>query len=153
MIGKVCFAASSGGHLEEISRLKEIRSSHDSFLFTEQGSFSELDFCERVYYVRQINRSEKGFLKHFFKLAMESWRILKAENPDCIISTGALATFPICVIGKWKKKKIIYIESFARVDGCSLTGKLMKRVADLYIVQWKELLDSVPGAVYGGGIF
>ena len=50
-------------------------------------------------------------------------------------------------------KKIIFIESFARVDGSSLTGKLMKKVADLYIVQWKELLESVPNAVYGGSIF
>ena len=51
------------------------------------------------------------------------------------------------------QKKVIYIESFARVDGSSMTGKLMKAVADLYIVQWRELLDAVPNAVYGGGIF
>ena len=51
------------------------------------------------------------------------------------------------------KKKVIFIESFARVDGSSLTGKLMKKVADLYIVQWEELLQFVPNAIYGGGIF
>ena len=49
MIKKVCFAASSGGHLEEISRLREIRDGYDCFLFTESGSFEELDFCEKVY--------------------------------------------------------------------------------------------------------
>jgi UDP-N-acetylglucosamine:LPS N-acetylglucosamine transferase len=76
-----------------------------------------------------------------------------SEKPDCIISTGALATFPICIFGKLFGKKVIYIESFARVDECSLTGKLMKGVADLYIVQWEELLQFVPNAVYGGGIF
>ena len=65
MIKKVCFAASSGGHLEEISRLREIRDGYDCFLFTESGSFEELDFCEKVYYVKQINRKEKGFLFHF----------------------------------------------------------------------------------------
>ncbi|MBQ3164410.1 MAG: polysaccharide biosynthesis protein [Lachnospiraceae bacterium] len=153
MIQKICFAASSGGHLEEISRLKEIRDAYDCFLFTERGSFSELDFCDKVYYVRQINRKEKKFLTHFIRLFIESAKILKEEQPDCIISTGALATFPICVIGKAMKKKVIFIESFARVDGSSLTGKLMKKVADLYIVQWEELLQFVPDAVYGGGIF
>lgn len=153
MVSKVCFAASSGGHLEEISRLREIRDNYDSFLFTESGTFEELDFCERVYYVKQINRKEKGFVLHFIKLWLLSDKVLKEENPDCIISTGALATFPICVLGKMKKKKIIFIESFARVDDSSMTGKLMKAVADLYIVQWKELLDVVPNAVYGGGIF
>ena len=153
MINKVCFAASSGGHLEEISRLREIRDEYDSFLFTESGNFNELILCDKVYYVKQINRKEKGFLFHFVKLFAVSAKVLKAENPDCIISTGALATFPICLIGKLKGKKIIFIESFARVDDSSLTGKLMKKVADLYIVQWKELLDLVPNAVYGGGIF
>ena len=59
MIKKVCFAASSGGHLEEISRLREIRDGYDCFLFTESGSFEELDFCEKVYYVKQINRKRR----------------------------------------------------------------------------------------------
>ena len=50
-------------------------------------------------------------------------------------------------------KKVIYIESFARVDEPSLTGKLMYHVADLFIVQWKEMMEFYPNAVYGGGIF
>ena len=153
MIQKICFAASSGGHLEEISRLCEIRDSHDSFLFTESSMFDEFNFCNRVYYVRQINRKEKHFLKHFVKLIKVSTEVLETEKPDCIISTGALATCPICVIGKIKGIKVIYIESFARVDDLSMTGRLMKKIADLYIVQWKELTQIVPKAVYGGGIF
>lgn len=153
MIQKICFAASSGGHLEEISRLREIRDAYDCFLFTEQGSFSELDFCDTVYYVRQINRKEKKFLWHFLQLWWKSAQIIHKEKPDCVISTGALATFPICVICKLTGRKVIFIESFARVDDSSLTGKLMKKVADLYIVQWEELLRLVPNAVYGGGIF
>lgn len=153
MIHKICFAASSGGHLEEISRLREIRDAYDCFLLTERGGFHELDFCERVVYVSQINRSEKKFLPKFINLFVASAKILHQEKPDCIISTGALATFPICLLGKLSRRRIIYIESFARVDGSSMTGKLMKKVADLYIVQWEELLELVPGAVYGGGIF
>ena len=153
MINKVCFAASSGGHLEEISRLREIRDEYDSFLFTESGNFSELIFCDKVYYVKQINRKEKGFLFHFIKLFAVSAKVLKAENPDCIISTGALATFPICMIGKLKGKKIIFIESFARVNNKSLTGKLIYPFADLFIVQWKSMLKYYPKAKYTGGIF
>ena len=33
-IKKICFAASSGGHLEEIARLREIESKYESFLLT-----------------------------------------------------------------------------------------------------------------------
>ena len=153
MIEKVCFAASSGGHLEEISRLREIRDSYDCFLFTEEGNFNEINFCDKVYYVRQINRAEKLFFIHFLKLVRISFNVLKHERPECIISTGALATFPICVLGRFMCIKVIYIESFARVEHPSLTGKLMKKIANLYIVQWHELLNMVPNAVYGGAIF
>lgn len=153
MIKKICFAASSGGHLEEISRLKEIEKGYSSFLFTEKGDFNELDFTEKVIYVSQINRKEKLFLFKFIALFFKSFQIIIKEKPDCIISLGALATYPICLIGKIMGKKIIYIESFSRVDAPSLSGKLMYRIADLFIVQWEELLEYFPKAVYGGGIF
>jgi polysaccharide biosynthesis protein len=84
---------------------------------------------------------------------MKSGYILLKKKPDIIISTGALVTYPICLLGKILGKKIVYIESFARVDKASLTGKLMYKIADLFIVQWKELLNIYPNAVYGGGIF
>jgi UDP-N-acetylglucosamine:LPS N-acetylglucosamine transferase len=150
---KYCFAASMGGHLEEVACLKEIAKDGTSFLLTEKGGFQEISFCDKTRHVLQINRKEKTFIFKFIALFFESLAIFMQERPDCIISTGALATFPICVIAKLFGKKVIYIESFARVDAPSLTGKLMYHVADLFIVQWQEMLEFYPNAVYGGGIF
>lgn len=153
MVHKICFAASSGGHLEEISRLQCLKKEYDCFLFTEKGDFKTLSFCDKVYFVRQINRQDFGFIFRFLELVMRSFKVLFVERPDCIISTGALATFPLCFLGKLMNIKIIYIESLARINGISKTGGYMKRIADLYIVQWEDLLKFVPGAMYGGSIF
>jgi len=150
---KICFAASSGGHLEEISRLGRIKDNRDCFLLTEKGSFSESHFCDRVYYVSQINRKELFFLPKFLWLFARSFQVLRAEKPDYIITTGALAAYPVCLLAKVMGGKIIYIESFARVDTASFTGKLMYSIADLFIVQWEEALQFFPKAIYGGGIF
>jgi UDP-N-acetylglucosamine:LPS N-acetylglucosamine transferase len=150
---KVCFAASLGGHLEEISRLINVNRSEDSFLLTEKGNFHELSVCNKVYYIKQINRKEILFLPKLLVITVESFGILAKEKPDCIISTGALATYPICLLGRIMGKKIIYIESFARVDSPSLTGKLMYKIADLFIVQWEEMLNIFPKAKFVGGIF
>ena len=150
---KICFAASSGGHLEEIACLKPIAEKYDSFLLTEYGGFNPITIGEKTYYISQINRREKAFALKFLKLFFDSLWILLREKPDIIISTGALATCPICVIGKILGIKIIYIESFARVENASLTGRLMYKIADLFIVQWKELLSIYPNAVYRGSIF
>lgn len=150
---KVCFAASSGGHLEEIMCLRELTQKCDSFLVTEAGECSNVSFADRQYMVNQINRKEKGFLIHFLKLIVRAFKIMRKEKPDVVISTGALATVPFCLWGKLFGKKIVYIESFARIDSPSLTGKIMRPFADLFIVQWEEMLKFFPNAVYTGGIF
>ncbi len=150
---KICFTSSSGGHLEEISRLANLKSQYDTFLVTEKNGFHELSFCSKVYYLSQMNRKELLFLPKFLKAFVQSFYILLKEKPQSIVSTGALATFPVCLTGKLLGKRIIYIESFARVDTASLTGKLMYRIADLFIVQWEELLRIYPKAIYGGSIF
>ena len=39
------------------------------------------------------------------------------------------------------------------VDAPTLTGKLTYKFADLFIVQWKEMLKVYPKAVLGGRVF
>lgn len=152
---KLCFISSSGGHYEELSCLAPIACQHDSFVVTERVGQSDASpsWARQVYRVRQVNRREPLFLFRFLCLFFTSWGILKRENPDCVISTGALATYPLCLLAKLRRKKVIYIESFARVDTPSLTGRMMVPLADLFIVQWEEMLSFYPKALYTGGIF
>lgn len=150
---KICFVASSGGHLEEINQLKGIAEKYDNFLVTEQSEYQSIKLGEKKYFVRKTDRKEKLFLIHFIKLFFQAAKILKKEKPDLIISTGALITYPFCLLGKFMKIKSIYIESFARVNTPSMTGKLMHPIANLFIVQSEELLQFFPNAVYGGSIF
>lgn len=149
---KICFAASSGGHLEEMSSLSSLVKKND-FVLTEKSDFNSLDWCENVVYVSQINRRELFFVVKFIGLFLRSFFLFLKERPDIIISTGALATYPISLLSKLFGKKVIYIESFARVDHASLTGKLLYKIADVFIVQWEEMLEVFPNAIYVGGIF
>ena len=56
-------------------------------------------------------------------------------------------------IGKLMDINVIYVESYTRIKDLSLTGKILYPVADLFIVQWKQLLYNYPKAVYGGALF
>jgi len=150
---KICFAASSGGHLEELYRLSGVIEGRNCFLITEKSDFFEDSVFDRAYYVKQINRKQVSFLPRFALLLFQSYRILRKEKPNCIITTGALMGFAVALVGKLMRKKIVYIESFARVDTASLTGKLIHPIADLFIVQWEEGLRFFSKAVYGGMIF
>ena len=149
---KICFAASSGGHLIEISRLTGVMESRDYFLITEKSDFQEKPFTDNVYYVNQINRKQITFIPSFIKLFFRCLKIIKKEKADCVITTGALMGYAAALAGKFLRKKIIYIESFARVDTASLTGRLIHPIADLFIVQWEDGMKFFKKAVYGGPI-
>lgn len=148
----ICFAASSGGHLEELSRLSGLIHG-DDFVLTEMSDFASVNWCGNVKYVSQINRKQVLFLLKFLKLFVCSFVLFLKERPDVVVSTGALVTYPIGLIAKMFRKKIVYIESFARVDNPSLTGRLFYKIADVFIVQWEDMLKFYPNAVYAGGIF
>lgn len=150
---KICFIASSGGHWEELMCLHEVAEANESFFVTEEGGQAEDSKLARLYTLPQINRHERNFYYHFMKLFLSAQKILNKEKPDIIITTGALIAFPFCIIAKLRKIKIVYIESFARVNNLSLTGKLVYHFADLFLVQWKELSELYPNARYVGGIF
>ena len=59
----------------------------------------------------------------------------------------------MALIAKILGSKIIYIETFANITTKTITGKLVYKFADLFIVQWKSMLELYPNAKYGGWIF
>ena len=79
--------------------------------------------------------------------------IFLKERPDVVITTGAGLAIPTCIYAKLFKKKVVYIESFARINSVNKTGKLIYKYADLFIVQWETLLEFYPNATYGGWIY
>lgn len=150
---KIGLIASSGGHWEELMCLKPLDKKYETFYVTEAGGQASNSNIKKIYTFSQINRREKGFILHFINLFIQAYKITSLEKPKLYITTGALISFPFCVIAKIKGIKIIYIESFARVTNGSLTGRLVYPLADEFLVQWPKLLSVYPKAKYIGGIF
>ena len=150
---KICFIASSGGHVQEISWLFGLCDTYDAFLVTERSEFQKQYPMERTYYFNKIDRKEKHFLLHFLQLIGKSIQVMGREKPDIILSTGALVSVPMLYIGKLLGKKIIFMESMARVEGKSLSGRLVYPIADLFLVQWESMLAYYPKAVYASRLF
>jgi hypothetical protein len=49
--------------------------------------------------------------------------------------------------------KLVYIESFAKTDSPTMTGKLLSKWADRFYVQWESMLSVYPGARFVGGVY
>ncbi|MDY2590121.1 MAG: PssD/Cps14F family polysaccharide biosynthesis glycosyltransferase [Agathobacter sp.] len=149
---RLVFAASSGGHYEQLMMLKPLMERHDSCVVTEKTSYNAKSDI-RTYYMVQVNRKEILFIPKMIINSFRAVRIIFKEKPDAIICTGVLAMIPLCLIGKMKGCKLIYLESFAKVTSATLSGKLLYKYADRFYVQWESMLDIFPNAVYKGGIY
>lgn len=149
---KVCFAASSGGHLEQLLALKSLMDRYNSFILTEKTNY-KVNLPVRSLSVCQVNRNEVTFLPRMIFNLLTSLKYWIVEQPDVIVCTGVLATVPFCLIGHFFGAKLVYIESFAKTDSPTISGKLLSRYADRFYVQWESMLSVYPNARFVGGVY
>ncbi len=150
---KICFAASSGGHFEQLMMLKPLMEKYDSFIVTEKTKYSSKIEDKKMYLLKQVNRKEKAFLLKLLANAFKSLYIYIRERPDVVITTGVLSMIPISLLAKFFRKKLIYIESFAKITSPTETGKFLYKYADKFYVQWESMLKFYPDAIFLGGIY
>lgn len=147
---KICLACSAGGHLTELLQLEGAwQGKRHYFVSDARSNAIALQKREKVYFVSCPRRNPLKFVLNFF----QSLGIFLREKPDIVISTGADTAIATCLIAKLFRRKVIFIESFCRVKEPSLSGKVMYRLADLFLVQWKENLRFFPKAEYAGSVF
>lgn len=151
---KICLVSSSGGHFEQLLCLRKLSEDYDCFILTEKTKYNKND--KKInHYIMQVNRKEPLFLLKMIGIFNKSLYILLKENPDIIISTGALSSIPMMILGHILKKKVIYLESFAKINSPTMTGKFIykHKVADRFYVQWETMKEIYPDAIYLGGIY
>ena len=126
---------------------------YDSFIITEKTRYSAKVDGKKMYYMKQVNRKEKTFAFKLLANGFKSFFIYIKERPDVVITTGVLAMIPICLLAKLFRKKLIYIESFAKVTSPTETGKFLYRYADRFYVQWESMKEFYPDAICLVGIY
>ncbi|MFH1235197.1 MAG: PssD/Cps14F family polysaccharide biosynthesis glycosyltransferase [Candidatus Diapherotrites archaeon] len=147
---KICLAASAGGHLTELLQLKEAWKGKEHFYVTDKRS-NGLALAEKnkTYFLECPRRNPLKLAANFF----QALGVFLKEKPDFVISTGADTAVPFCIIARVFGKKVAFIESFCRIKEPSLSGKIMYRIASLFLVQWKENLEFFPKAEFKGSVF
>lgn len=150
---KICFAASTGGHYEQLMMLKPLMEKYDSFILTEKTSYNVKSNRDHVYYISQVSRNDNFWIVSLLFNILKSFFIFLKEKPDVIICTGVLAMIPMCLISKMFGRKLIYIESFAKVSSPTATGRILYKYADVFYVQWESMLEIFPNAIYEGAIY
>ena len=151
---KVCLATSSGGHLSQMLQLLPVVKEYSYFLLTERNE-TTIPLAEKykTYYLLQQERMNASFV---WKAAVNAFRsafVLLKERPTVIVTSGAGAVVPACLLGKLFGVRLVFIESFAKVNSPTMTGRLLYRFADEFYVQWEDLRRYYPRAKYRGTIY
>lgn len=154
---KVMFIASTGGHLNELLQLEPLFKNYDYYIVTEKTASNlnlKKKFGKKISYVIYGTKDHK--FTYIFKLFINCWIELFTYikvRPKYIVSTGAHVAGPMCLIGKIFGSKIIFIETFANSQTKTITGKLLYKFTDLFIVQWESMLELYPKAKFYGSLF
>lgn len=153
----VMFISSVGGHLTQLLQLKSLFNKYEYVLITEKTDVTkDMKNKYKISYLPYGSRNQK-LLYPFILLAncfMSLFYLIK-YNPNVIVTTGANTAAAMCCLGKLFGKKVIYIESFAKNNSPTITGKMIYKLHAYtkFVVQWETMLKYYPKAEYWGWIY
>lgn len=145
---KLLLVASTGGHLSQLLLLRSWWEKHQRhWVSFQKGDAVSTLASERVTWAHHpTTRSLRQLMRNFGV----AWRVLRAERPDLLVSTGAGVALPFFVLAPLFGVRTVYIEVFDRIDHATLTGAMCYPLSDLFAVQWPEQRRQYPdGEVIG----
>ena len=150
---KLVVGASAGGHANELIRLLDIA---EGTVWPEAAAYvTTLELTAEVFSrrgkaVHVIGESDRKKPLRAVAVLLRSFGLAARLRPDVVVTTGSmpLAVFAICA--KLFGAKIVWIDSVAQIKDLSLSGKIMRHVADLCLAQWPEVAAKYPNVEYAG---
>jgi hypothetical protein len=133
---KVLAISSGGGHWVELMRLRPAFEGHDVVWATVDDAYRVHVPTEPFRVVPDATRWDRWGL---VVCAASVMKLLVAERPDVVVSTGALPGFFAVVFAKLLARRTVWIDSIANVRELSMSGSTVGPFADLWLTQWSEL--------------
>lgn len=147
---KICLVASAGGHLSQLLKLANSWSEYETFCVTTTGVVREkLRKFGRVYIVGECNWQHPW---RVIKVFVRCIRIVFWEKPNVVISTGAAAGCMVCFVAAIIGARVVWIDSITNTERISLSGRMVRYIADLFLVQWPELAEQYSKVEYVGAV-
>lgn len=152
---KILLIASIGGHLTQLLELENVFKNYHYHIVTEKSVITEN--LKEKYPVSMLMQGGRNYpIRYLFKFTYNSIKsliIFLCQRPDIVITTGAHTAVPMCYLAKLFRRKVVFIESFAKSTSPTLSGRLVYPISDLFIVQWESMKEIYPDAIYGGSVY
>lgn len=145
---RIVLAASAGGHLRQLQILEPWWRAHERHwvTFDKADAVSMLAEEHTSWAFHPTTRNVPNLIRNFGV----AWRVLRAFRPDVVVSTGAAIAVPFFVLAKLFGVRTVFLEVYDRIDSPTLTGRLCRPLADLFLVQWPEQQRLYKGSTLVG---
>lgn len=144
---RILAVASGGGHFVQLMRLKPAFDGCEVHYVTTNSGYS-VGVDGFFHVVTDANAGQK--MKLFLSF-LQMGKIFLSIRPDAVISTGAAPGLVAIFLGKLFGAKTLWLDSIANSEELSKSGKLARRLADVWLTQWEHLAQS-DGPQYWGGV-
>lgn len=152
---KLVVGASAGGHANELALLLKAAKGNwpvEPAAYVTTLEITAQGFAVHGKPVHVIGESDRGkplqATAVLWRAARLAWRV----RPDAVVTTGSMPLAVFCIWAKLFGAKIVWIDSIAQIEAMSMSGQLMRHVADLCLVQWPDLVARYPGVEYAGEV-
>lgn len=148
MVKRILAVASGGGHWQQLMQMRAAFEGNEvRFLTTLEGLPEQFD-AQPSAIIPDCNRNEKvAVLRCSLAILGELVRF----RPDVVISTGALPGVLALALARVIGARTIWVDSIANAEEMSMSGRLARRFAHLWLSQWGHVAADC-GAKYAGAI-
>ena len=135
-VPRVLAVASSGGHWLQLKRLRKSWIGCEVHLAT--NCLNQV-IIESDWTVHQIPDGSRKDRLGLIRTAVTLHRLVKSLRPDVVVTTGAAPGLVALAAGKLSGARCIWLDSIANTQRLSLSGRLARPFADLWLTQWPQL--------------
>lgn len=143
---RIAFVSCGGGHLVELLGLAQRLAQHEQVWILNDPS-PLVPSGARVLLVTHAERDAR-----VIRNLLEFAAIFRAVAPDVIVSAGAGLIVPAALVARLAGIPVIYVEPSSTARRLTLTGRLMRPLADRFYVQWEPLARKLRGTRFVGDL-
>lgn len=142
---KIALVSSVGGHLTELLRLTSTLPGEKVWVLNDATPILPPEVAP--YRVAHAERD----LRVLWNL-VEMAAIFARERPDVLLSVGAGPAVPAAVVARLAGIPVVYVEPSSAVRELTLTGRIMRYLANVFFVQSEELAKTHRWARFAGSL-
>lgn len=148
MSKRVLAIASGGGHWQQLMLMRPAFAGCDLRFATTLAGLPEAHGATPANIVTDCNRNQP---LRVVRCAAELLWLSLRYRPQVVVTTGALPGVIALACGRLVGARCVWVDSVANAEEMSMSGRLARRFAHLWLSQWEHVARA-EGAEYAGSV-